>query len=124
MPNKQMVDSIVDNWSMRTHRRAEIKLELSVKTPVSKIENVIAEIKTILDKKTAQLSPYSVFLKDISKTGITVVIEYFTSPIPMDEFDTIKQQINLQVKTLLEENEIGFAGEANTLVITNDSKQG
>lgn len=123
MPNKQMVDSIVDNWSMRTHRRAEIKLELSVKTPVSKIENVIGEIKTILDKKTAQLSPYSVFLKDISKNGITVTIEYFTRPIPIDQFDTLKEQINLQVKTLLEKNEIAFAGEASTIVITNDSKE-
>jgi MscS family membrane protein len=32
VPNKQMVDSVVDNMSMRTQRRAEIKLVLSDKT--------------------------------------------------------------------------------------------
>ncbi|MBC7889904.1 MAG: mechanosensitive ion channel family protein [Ferruginibacter sp.] len=120
MPNKQMVDSIVDNWSMRTQRRAEIKLDLSVKTPVVKIENIIAELKVILNTNAQELSPYSVFLKDIGKNGITIIIEYFTEPIDLNEFDTIKQSINLRVKTLLEHNDVEFAGEANRIIIDNE----
>jgi MscS family membrane protein len=123
MPNKQMVDSIVDNWSMRTQRRAEIKLELSVKTPVAKIENIISELKKILNTNEEHLAPYSVFLKDISKNGVTIIIEYFTTPIPLNEFDALKQSINLQIKKLLEENEVEFAGEANMIVINNDIKE-
>ncbi len=123
MPNKQMVDSIVDNWSMRTQRRAEIKLELSVKTPIAKVEIIISELKQILDSHTKDIAPYSVFLKDISKTGITIIIEYFTEPIDLTEFDTIKQTINLQVKKLLEDNTVEFSGEANTIVINNDIKE-
>ena len=123
MPNKQMVDSIVDNWSMRTQRRAEIKLELSVKTPVAKVENIIAELKKIISTNDKELSPYSVFLKEINKNGITIIIEYFTDPISLSEFDTIKQTINLQIKKLLENNAIEFAGEANTIIINNDVKE-
>ena len=120
IPNKQMVDSIVDNWSMRTHRRAEIKLELSVKTPVAKVENIIAELKKILESNRWQLSPYSVFLKELGKNGITITIEYFTETIPLPEFDTIKEHIHLQIKKILESNEVVFAGEANTIVINNN----
>ncbi|MEP7144833.1 MAG: mechanosensitive ion channel domain-containing protein [Ferruginibacter sp.] len=123
MPNKQMVDSIVDNWSMRTLRRAEIKLELSVKTPVAKIENIISELKKILAANGEQLEFRSVFLKDISKNGITIIAEYFTLPIPLSEFDTLKQTINLQIKKLLEGNEVEFAGETNIIVINNDIKE-
>ena len=123
MPNKQMVDSIVDNWSMRTQRRGEIKLELSVKTPAAKIENIIAALKKIISSHAEGLSPYSVFLKEINKNGITIIIEYFTEPIALNEFDTIKQNINLQIKKLLEDNAIEFAGEANTIVINNDIKE-
>ena len=123
MPNKQMVDSIVDNWSMRTQRRAEIKLELSVKTPVAKTEIIIAGLKKIISSNSEGLSPYSVFLKEINKNGVTIIIEYFTEPIPLREFDTIKQTINLQIKKLLEDNAIEFAGEANTIVINNDIKE-
>ena len=123
IPNKQMVDSVVDNWSMRTHRRAEIKLELSVKTPVAKVENIIAELKKILESNSWQLSPYSVFLKELGKNGITIIIEYFTETIPLPEFDAIKEHIHLQIKKILESNEVVFAGEANTIVINNEIKE-
>lgn len=124
IPNKQMVDSIVDNWSMRTQRRAEIKLDLSVKTPAEKVEIIIEEIKKILSSKGELIAgPGSVFLKEVSKNGITLIIEYFTDPISLNEFDTIKQTINLQIKKILEGNEVVFAGEANMIVITNDVKE-
>ena len=120
VPNKQMVDSVVDNWSMRTQRRAEIKLELSVKTPAVKIETLIAGLKTILETSTENLSAVSVFLKDVNKTGVTIIIEYFTGPIALADFDTQKQTFNLQIKKLLEDNEVEFFGEANTIVRNND----
>ena len=123
MPNKQMVDSIVDNWSMRTQRRAEIRLDLSVKTPVTSVEDVIAGIKKILQTYTADISSYSVFFKDINKNGITIVVEYFTDAIEIALFDTTKQNIQLQIKKLLEENTVEFSGEANTIVINNESRE-
>ena len=119
MPNKQMVDSIVDNWSMRTQRRAEIKLELSVKTPLAKIEGLITAIKLILDNKKEITPPYSVILKDLSKNGITIIAEYFTPAISLTEFDALKQQINLEIKKLLEEGSVEFAGEVGVVVVNN-----
>jgi MscS family membrane protein len=123
MPNKQMVDSIVDNWSMRTQRRAELRLDLSVKTPVDKIEWLNEQIKQLLVARQEQIMSYSVFLRDIGRTGITLVAEYFTGPIDMGEFDTLKQAINVSVKKLLEEQDIEFASDANTIVINNDVKE-
>ena len=118
-----MVDSIVDNWSMRTQRRAEIRLDLSVKTPVTSVEDVIAGIKKILQTYTADISSYSVFFKDINKNGITIVVEYFTDAIELALFDTTKQNIQLKIKKLLEENTVEFSGEANTIVINNESRE-
>ena len=111
MPNKQMVDSIVDNLSMRTQRRAEIKLDLSVKTSAEKIARIITALNNLLSAQGSSLFSGSVYLKDLSKTGITITIEYFTEPIPLNEFDGLKQAINLAVKKLLEDNAVEFAGE-------------
>ena len=44
VPNKQMVDSVVDNMSMRNLRRAEIKLALSDKTTAAQIQKFIADV--------------------------------------------------------------------------------
>ncbi|MES2892335.1 MAG: mechanosensitive ion channel domain-containing protein [Bacteroidota bacterium] len=108
VPNKQMVDSIVDNFSMRTQRRAEIRLDLSVKTPLATLEALLRELEVIIQRNSEDISAHSIFLKELNKTTQTIIIEYFTWPFSMEEFDQLKQTINLQVKKLLEENAVEF----------------
>jgi MscS family membrane protein len=108
VPNKQMVDSIVDNWSMRTERRGEIRLELSVKTSVEVTEMLLSELNKILNNNAEDISHHSIFLKELNRTNQVIVIEYFTWPFSIDEFDTLKQTINLQVKKLLEDNAVEY----------------
>jgi MscS family membrane protein len=123
VPNKQMVDTMVDNWSMRTERRAEIRLELSVRTTLPVIELLLAELRKILARNNKDIPTQTVYLKDVNKNGILIVIEYFTWAIPMEEFDTLRQTINLEIKKLLEENSVEFSGEANTIIISNDVRE-
>ena len=62
IPNKLMVDSVVDNLSMRTHRRGEIKLELAVTTSSDALQKVIAGIKQQLESDTEHVTSYTVHL--------------------------------------------------------------
>src|SRR5207248_102888 len=113
VPNKQMVDTMVDNWSMRTKRRAEIKLELSSKTSLKVIQTIMEDLKKLFEKNNEQILSYSIFLKEINKNGLSIITEYFTKPFSLAEFDTIKQEINLSIKKILEDNSVEMAGEAN-----------
>jgi MscS family membrane protein len=120
VPNKQMVDNVVDNWSLRTNRRAEIKLELSTKTSLPATATVIDGLKTILIKNGEHIFSSTVLFKEINKNGLTIVAEYFTEPFTQTEFDTLKQDINLAIKKLLEDAHIEMAGETSTIIIDNN----
>ncbi len=109
VPNKQMVDSIVDNYSMRTERRAEIKLELSSKTSVEAAETLIKGVRKLLEEKPQDIDSYTVFLKEITKAGLLINAEYFTQPISMENFDLLKEEINFSIIKMMEENNIDFA---------------
>jgi MscS family membrane protein len=122
VPNKQMVDSVVDNWSMRTHRRAEIKLELQPQTSATQIQNCIALIKNLLATKQDEFTSNSVHITELTNKGISVSIEYFTNPINMDAFSTLKEQIIMEVKKLLEENDMVLSNN-NTITILNDVRK-
>jgi MscS family membrane protein len=124
VPNKQMVDSVVDNWSLRTERRAEIKLELSAKTPEAALKQITAGIKTILAGYSSKITSSEVFVKDIIRNSILVNVEYFTSTIPLSEYFQLKNDINLQIKKLVEDNHAEFAGETSSIVIREESKEG
>jgi MscS family membrane protein len=123
VPNKQMVDSVVDNWSMRTHRRAEIKLELAPNTSVDAAMNYIAGIKKILAAKADTILNSSVYLTEINKSGILITIEYFTQGLSLEIFNQIKEEVNIALKKLMEENELVMAAATNSVTIINEPKQ-
>ena len=120
VPNKQMVDSVVDNWSLRTERRAEIKLELSSQTKGETIKKLVAEIKNILSGYNEQIINPSIFVRDITRDSIIITAEYFTMPFAFNEYLQLKNDVNLQIKKLMEDNNIEFAGESSNIVIKND----
>ncbi len=123
VPNKQMVDSVVDNWSMRTHRRAEIKLELAPNTSIDAATNCIAKIKKILATKEDVILNSSVYLTEINKSGVVITTEYFTQGLTLEKFSLLKEEINIALKKMMEENELTMAAATGSVTIINEPKQ-
>lgn len=111
VPNKQMVDSILDNLSLRTQRRADIKLELDLKTSSVKLEQLLSGVKKIMDRK--EIEEANVYLGEITGNAFVLQSDYYTIPSTIKEFNSIKEQVNLQIIKLTEEMQIEIAG-ANT----------
>jgi MscS family membrane protein len=109
MPNKKMVDSILDNLSLRTQRKAEIKLELAVHTPPQKINELLGKAEMLLQQQE-EIQTHSVVLNDIGLKSITVLIEYFTGSIEFNRFQQLKQEVNLHLLRSLETLQIELAG--------------
>jgi MscS family membrane protein len=116
VPNKQMVDGIVDNLTLRTQRKGELRLELSLSTPAAQLDELVAGIAGILKKDKVENS--TAFLNDISRSAFLVSADYFTSPISQDEFNSIKQQVNMDTLRLLERMQIGIAGSSSNIRVT------
>lgn len=116
VPNKQMVDSVVDNLTLRTQRKGELRLELSLSTVSADLDDFIAGIKQILKKD--KLANPTVFLNDISRTAFLVNVDYFTAPVTVDEFNGIRERVNIEVLQLLEKMKIGIAGAGTDIRLT------
>ena len=114
VPNKQMVDSIVDNQTLRTYRKAEIRLQLESASTSAQINLFIEDCRRLLLDKTF-VSDTTVFLVDISGTFFQVNIDYFTTPIPLVEFNEIRQKLNLEILQLMESRKIVVAGSGMTV---------
>jgi|SRR5579871_648081 len=119
VPNKQMVDSIVDNLSLRTQRKAEIRLEISLLTAASTSDELVNGIKNILKKKIIDSS--SVFLNDITSRSFLINVDFFTAPISQDDFNELKEKVNLEILSLMEKLKIEIAGANADVRVTNSS---
>lgn len=116
VPNKQMVDSIVDNLTLRTQRKGELRLELSLSTPADQLNAFMDGIRKILEKDKLQNS--TVFLDNITGSAFLVNVDYFTAPVVIEEFNAMKQQVNLEVLQLMQEMGLNIAGSSTTIMVT------
>lgn len=116
VPNKQMVDSILDNISLRTQRKGELRLEIGLNTPSSSLEELLADVRKILERK--EIESATVLLSDITHTAFVIVIDYFTGPITQKDFNSIKEEINLQILRSLENLKIDIAGAATDVKVS------
>src|SRR5215210_6805455 len=115
VPNKQMVDSILDNISLRTQQRNELLLQISPETSSEKIEELMKELKEFLSK-IKELELYNVFFVDINVQAYAIMVEFFLPAAYLSEFNRIKQELNLFALRTIEKLEIKIAG-ANKEVI-------
>jgi MscS family membrane protein len=104
VPNKQMVDSILDNLSLRTHRRGLLNLELHPQTSREQVNQLLPAL-TNLFKQNKQVDTSTILLSDVTKDAILVQAEYFVLAGTQETFNKVKQEINFGVIDLL--NQLG-----------------
>lgn len=108
VPNKQMVDSIVDNLSQRSQRRAEVRLELDLRTDSASIDRLLAEVRRVLERPG--VVSRSVFLTDILPDAYVLVCEYYTEATAIDEYNSLRQEVNMEVLRCMEALGVRLAG--------------
>ena len=116
VPNKQMVDSILDNVSLRSQIRGEINLFINLQTPPQKIQQLITAIKTHI-AGIEEIQANNVLFNDIRLQAFLVFIEYFTPNMEWNKFTAIRQGLNFFILQKMEELEIRIAAEGKDIAI-------
>ena len=119
VPNKQMVDSIVDNQTLRTQRKAEIRLQIGLSASPEVLQQFIQEVEKILNREVIE-NP-TVFLNDIAGNAFLINVDFFTPPIALKEFNEIKQDVNLEILKLMKQYGIEIAGASTDVKIINNA---
>ncbi len=119
VPNKQMVDSIVDNLSLRTFRKVTLHFEISLSTKASQLQLLINGIKEILSNEI-NISNVSIYLKESGKNAHILEGEYFIDMSQtLEEFNLIRENIYLDIIILLEKKGIVLAAANSDVVVIN-----
>ena len=116
VPNKQMVDTILDNISQRTQQRNELLLQIKLDTPSQKIEAVMENLRLFLSG-IKEIELYNVLFLDISVQAYTIQVEYFVPAAHLSQFNNIRQRVNLFALQLLEKEGLKIAGSGKDIVV-------
>lgn len=121
VPNKQMVDSIVDNISMRTQRKGYLQLEISLATAPQQLQIVTPSIVKILTKPAIENA--SVFLRETGKNAHIYEVNYYaTIEQSLIDFIALREQVTLDIINFLASNDIALAAVNSNFVLVNAIK--
>jgi len=119
VPNKQMVDSVVDNWSMRNLRRTEIKIELSHNNELKSINEFVQLLETHLKSQHDTVSKSTVYITDYTKSGTILTLEYFTTDLQIEHYFATKQDMIIYIKQTIETIGLKIANAGGDINIFN-----
>lgn len=108
VPNKQMVDSMLDNHSLRTHRRVFSLLELSTTSTHQQLQEVVGSINLYLQGRK-EVDSVFVFMEDFSRNAFVLHVEYYTEIVEVPAFYELRQSINLELIRIIEEKGVKMA---------------
>lgn len=109
VPNKQMVDSIVDNISLRSERKIEMDLQLSVATTAQALSDFANHMRNFL-KSENDLNSFQVFVSESGKQYHALHIECLVNmQMDIDAFQMIRERINLAAIEYANTNQIQFS---------------
>jgi MscS family membrane protein len=109
VPNKKMVDSILDNITLKTMQRIRMVFSISWDTEPQKIEHLILKIGDFLEEQTDISKDYTVKFFEINNNGgFEILVVYFVNTPSYEVSLDVKQKVNFKVLEILKEEEIGL----------------
>ena len=109
VPNKQMVDTIVDNISLRTERKFEMDIQLSVHTTAVAISAFADYLRSFI-KQQSGVANAVVVLTDAGKQAHIIHAEvYVAMNIEIAAFQVLRERINLAAIEYANQHQIQFA---------------
>ncbi|UYQ93086.1 mechanosensitive ion channel family protein [Chitinophaga horti] len=111
VPNKKMVDSVLDNLSLRTQQRAVLRIEAAADTPADKLEKVIRNIQQYLEQHKNVEPDYVVNLNDFTKDSYVIQVIYLTYILDGARYNTLREDINLAIMRFMEEQDVKIAAK-------------
>ena len=116
LPNKLMIDSPLDNHSLRTHRRADFILSLEYNLPKEKLVAFVDGLRDILKKNQGCSEESQACFYSFGESAMEIRVLFFADTTEFNEFLLIREEINLKIIDLAEQSGIRFAYPVRTIV--------
>jgi len=116
VPNSQFINTGIINYSAMKKRRINFYLGITYGTSVSKVKEVVAGIKKIIEEdEKFDHSFYMVRFTEFGAYSLNIFIYCFTKTIDWAESLAVKEEFNLKIMQLLEELGVEIAFPSQTI---------
>ncbi|MGY3054506.1 MscS family membrane protein [Pedobacter sp. UYEF25] len=118
IPNKGMIDGVLENMSLRNIRRVKFTVGVTYETPKDQLEKIVEKIRIFLFDHTDTNNDGIVYFDGFGASSLDIVIIYYITELDFGKYVLIKQEINYQIMDTVLGNNSGFAYPTQRLITT------
>lgn len=123
VPNKKMVDSELDNLTLRLQRRVKFDLSLLYETTAEQFKNIVADIQAYIDNHPQIYTVENkVRLYGFGDSGINILVTYFVNTKDYDIYLNVRQEVNYKIMEIVQKRGSDFAYPTTTVIMRKQSE--
>ena len=115
IPNKKMVDSPLENLSLRNLRRVKFKIGLRYDTSAEVIRKICEEVQKVVNDHPVTNEDTLVTFDSFGDSILNIQVLYFISIVDYNDYMRIRQDLNYKIMAIVEENGADFAFPSQTV---------
>lgn len=115
IPNKKMVDSPLENLSLRNLRRMKFNISLKYDTPVEVMHKISKEIETYVNGHDSTSNDTLVTFDSFGESALNIQVLYFIEIVDYNDYMHIREDINYRIMQIVAENKAEFAFPTQTV---------
>lgn len=109
IPNKKMVDSPLENLSLRNSHRMKFNVALNHDTPSEAMMKIAEEIERFINSRPLIGEDTIVSFDTMSESALNIQVQYFVIVAEGADYAKIKEEINYQIMKIVANHGAGFA---------------
>lgn len=116
IPNRGMIDGVLENLSLRNSRKVAFTIGLTYETKAESVRRIVTEIESYINGHEGTSGDGTASFKSFGDSGLIVEINYFVTILNNDAFLDIRQEINLEIMDIVMRNQSDFAYPTQRLI--------
>lgn len=109
LPNKKMVDSELENMTLRTQRRANFSIGLTFGSSIEQIKAIVKGIQDVIDNHPDIADDGLVRFKEFADSSLDVMVMYYVNSMDWAVYLTVREEINFRIMEIIASHGASFA---------------
>ena len=122
IPNKNLINSELDNLSLKPVRKVHIDVGLTYNTSVDQIKKIVKDIQDLVDKHPNTNQDGLVRFFNFGASSLDIMVIYFVNSPDWNLLVDTKQEINFKIIEIVKKHGSDFAFPTRSLYFENQPK--
>ena len=108
IPNRAMIDGVLENLTRRNYRRVKFNIGLTYETTPEMMKEIIGDITNYLNNSTGTTDP-NVSFDSFGDSSLNVQVLYLVEDTDFSRFLKLKEEVNFKIIEIVQQYGSGFA---------------